>query len=39
MWEDQLMQDNHSKIQDCQIAATQAGHPKSCVITVKPDAQ
>lgn len=39
MWEDRLVQDNMPKIRDCRIAATQVGQPKSCVITIKPDAQ
>ena len=39
VWEDRLVQDNQPKIRDCRIAATQAGQPKSCVITIKPDAQ
>lgn len=39
MWEDRLVQDNMPKINDCRIAATQAGQPKSCVITIKPDAR
>ncbi|WP_048848540.1 DUF6118 family protein, partial [Acetobacter indonesiensis] len=39
VWEDRLVQDNQPKIRDCRIGATQARQPKSCVITIKPDAQ
>lgn len=37
VWEDRLAQDNQSKIRECWIAATQAGQPRSCVITIRPD--
>ncbi|KXV03277.1 hypothetical protein AD933_02610 [Acetobacter malorum] len=37
VWENQVMQDNQSKIRDCRIAATQIGQPKPCAITIKPD--
>lgn len=39
MWEDRLVQDNMPKIRECRIGATQAGQPKSCVITIKPEVQ
>ncbi|MDE7548941.1 DUF6118 family protein [Acetobacter fabarum] len=39
VWEDQLAKDNRQKLHDCQLAATQAGQPKSCEIIVKPDVQ
>lgn len=39
VWEDQIAKDNWQKLHDCQVTATQAGQPKPCGITVKPDAQ